>query len=150
MVKKMMAKIPLKLQDHINKAFPKNVILVGTTLDDGFAQISPRGSVIVYDEETLAFWDRGKGRIHDTVKNGSKITFYYRNTDLREDGTLPKGGIARFYGTAELILEGTVWDNVYERMVEPERERDPEKLGSAVLVKVERAEDLTGSELDLD
>ena len=51
---------------------------------------------------------------------------------------------------AELILEGTVWDNVYERMVEPERERDPEKLGSAVLVKVERAEDLTGSELDLD
>ena len=145
-----MAKIPLKLHNHINSAFPKNVVLVGTALDDGFAQISPRGSVIVYDDETLGFWDRGKGRTHDTVKNGSKVTFYYRNTDLREDGTLPKGGIARFYGTAEIYHEGQVWDDVYDRMAAPERERDPEKLGSAVLVKVERAEDLSGSMLDLD
>ena len=145
-----MAKIPLYLHEHINNAFPENVVLVGTALEDGFAQISPRGSVIVYDDETLGFWDRGKGRTHDTVQNGSKVTFYYRNRILRESGVLPKGGIARFYGTAELHKEGQVCDDVYEKMVPPERERDPQKEGSAVLVKIERAEDLSGDPLPID
>ena len=145
-----MAKIPLNLHQHINNAFPENVVLVGTPLEDGFAQISPRGSVIVYDDETLGFWDRGKGRTHDTIKDGSKVTFYYRNRMLRESGVLPKGGIARFYGIAELHHEGKVYDEVYNRMVSPERERDPKKEGSAVLVKVIRAEDLSGSPLSVD
>ena len=143
-----MAKIPQILHHHINGAFPDNVVLVGTALEDGFAQISPRGSVIVYDDETLGFWDRGKGRTHDVVKNGSKVTFYYRNIKLRDEGILPKGGIARFYGTAELYQEGEVWNSVYERMASPERARDPEKKGSAVLVKVQRVEDLSGDPLD--
>ena len=144
-----MARIPKKLHNYLNDAFPANVVLVGTALKDGFAQISPRGSVIVWDDETMGFWDRGKGRTHDTLKNGTKITFYYRNIDLRADGTLPKGGIARFYGTAELHHQGEVRDEVYERMAQPERERDPDKLGSAVLVKIERSEDLDGSPLNL-
>lgn len=145
-----MVKIPKKLHNHINGAFPDNVVLVGVALEDGFAQISPRGSVIVYDDETIGFWDRGKGRTHDTVRNGSKVTFYYRNTALREEGILPKGGIARFYGIAELHHDGSVWNSVYERMAAPERERDQEKKGSAVLVKVERIEDLSGDPLDFN
>jgi hypothetical protein len=32
-----MAKIPAKLQPHINTAFPENVCLVGTVLPGGFA-----------------------------------------------------------------------------------------------------------------
>ena len=145
-----MAKIPSNLQEHINNAFPENVILVGTALEDGFVQISPRGSVIVYDDETLGFWDRGKGRTHDTVKDGSKITFYYRNRMLRESGILPKGGIARFYGIAELHHEGPICDNVYEKMARAEKERDPQRKGSAVLVKVKKAEDLSGEALSMD
>ena len=66
-----MAKIPVHLQSYINDAFPKNVILVGTVLEDGYAQVSPRGSVLVWDEETLAFWDRGRGQTHDTVQSGT-------------------------------------------------------------------------------
>ena len=76
------------------------------------------------------------------------MTFYFRNTDLRDVGTLPKGGIARFYGTAELHLDGAVRDSVYDKMKQPERDRDPEKAGSAVLVKIERSEDLSGNPLD--
>ena len=142
-----MAKIPTNLHDYIDDAFPKNVILVGTVLDTGYAQISPRGSVLVWDDETLAFWDRGRGRTHDTMQNGTQLTFYFRNTDLRDDGTLPKGGIARFYGSAELHLEGEVRDKVYDKMKQPERDRDPDKSGSAVLVKIERCEDLSGDAL---
>jgi hypothetical protein len=34
--------------------------------------------------------------------------------------------------------------------VQPEKDRDPEKKGFAVLIAVERAEDLEGKPLDLD
>ena len=142
-----MTMIPTHLHTHIDDAFPKNVILVGTLLKDGYTQISPRGSVLVWDPRTLAFWDRGRGRTHDTVHNGTKLTFFFRNIALREDGTWPKGGIARFYGTAELHLKGEVRDKVYEQMKQPERDRDPDKIGSAVLVNIERAEDLSGKPL---
>jgi hypothetical protein len=40
---------------------PANVCLVATVLPSGFAQVSPRGSTMVYDDEHLALWERGKG-----------------------------------------------------------------------------------------
>ena len=36
-----MAKIPVHLQSYVDDAF-KNVILVGTVLENGYAQVSPR------------------------------------------------------------------------------------------------------------
>ena len=75
---------------------------------------------------------------------------YFRKSELRKNGLLPKGGIARFYGVAELYKEGQVREEVYERMPEAEKERDPQKLGSAVLVKIERAEDLSGEPLNIE
>ena len=49
-----MAKIPKALHSYINSAFPDNVCLLGTVLKDGFANISPRGSTQVFDDDTLA------------------------------------------------------------------------------------------------
>ena len=49
-----MAIIPKVLHEHINTAFPDNVTLVGTALPDGYAQITPRGGTMVYDDQHLA------------------------------------------------------------------------------------------------
>jgi hypothetical protein len=142
-----MAKIPTVLHEHINTAFPANVCLVGTVQPNGFAQISPRGSTMVYDDEHLALWERGKGSTNAMLKDGAKVTVYLRKPQLRESGVLPKGGIARFYGTAQVVKSGPAYEKVWERLVQPEKERDPEKKGFAVLIKVERAEDLDGQPL---
>ncbi len=144
-----MAKIPKVLWEPINTAFPAKVVLVGTPMPDGFVQISPRGSILVYDDETIAFWSRGHGRTHDNMGEGDKVTVFYRDPDLRASGLLPHGGIVRFYGTVTIHKEGPVREAVWERMIEPERERDPDKEGYAVLVAVERAEDLLHDPLDL-
>ena len=146
-----MARIPKALHEHINSAYPNNVCLVGTVQPDGYAQISPKGSVQVYDDETLAYWDRGSGSTHEAVTNGTKVLIYYRNPELGAAGTklLPAGGIARFYGVAELA-DDKASDKIYDNMVQPERDRDPDKNGSGVLIKVERAENLAGKPLDLD
>ena len=145
-----MATIPKTLQPHINTAFPEHVCLVGTALPDGFAQITPRGSTMVFDDGHLALWERGKGSTTGNLHDGSKVTVYFRKPQLRTDGVLPKGGIARFYGTAAIHKSGAAYEEVWRRLVQPEKDRDPDKKGFAVLIKIERAEDLDGTPLTLE
>lgn len=144
-----MSTIPKVLHEHINTAFPANVCLVATVLPSGFAQVSPRGSAMVYDDEHLALWERSKGSTTATLKDGTKVTVFLRKPALRESGLLTKGGIARFYGTAQVLRSGTAYEEVWRRLVQPEKDRDPDKKGFAVLIKVERAEDLDGQPLAL-
>jgi uncharacterized protein len=139
-----LAKIPEVLHEHINTAFPANVCLVATVLPNGFAQVTPRGSVLVFDDEHLAFWERSRGTTNENLKDGAKITIFFRKPQLRELGILPRGGIARFYGIATIHKSGPTYEEVWARVVQPEKDRDPDKKGFAVLIKVERAEDLGG------
>lgn len=145
-----MANIPKVLQPHINTAFPANVCLVGSVLPSGFAQVSPRGSTMVFDDKHIGLWERGKGTTNENLSDGSPLTVFFRKPQLREEGILPKGGIARFYGRARIYKSGPVYDEVWRRLVQPEKDRDPEKKGFAVLIEIERAEDLDGQALALD
>jgi len=143
------ASIPKTLQSHIDSAFPEHVCLVGAALPNGYAQITPRGSTMVLDDDHLALWERGKGSTNATMSDGAKLTVYFRKPQLRADGVLPKGGIARFYGVAKVVKSGPQYDAVWAKLVQPEKDRDPDKRGYAVLIKVERAEDLDGMPLTL-
>ena len=145
-----MAKIPKVLQPHIDTAFPANVCLVGSVLPSGFAQITPRGGTMVFDDQHIALWERGKGSTSANLKDGTALTVFFRKPQLREERTLPKGGIARFYGRAKIHKSGPVYEKVWEKLVQPEKDRDPNKTGFAVLIEVERAEDLDGETLKLD
>jgi hypothetical protein len=143
-----LAKIPRALHEHINTAYPDHVCLVGTVLPNGYAQISPRGSAAVYDDEHISLWERGRGSTHSNLKEGSKVTVFFRKRPLR-DTILPKGGVARFYGTAHIHRSGPVYEEVWKRLIDPEKKSDPEKKGHAVLVRIERVEDLGGAALAL-
>ena len=145
-----MTTVPKILHEHINTAFPANVCLLGSVLPNGFAQITPRGGTMVYDDGHIGLWERGSGSSAAAMKDGSKLTVYFRKPSLREEGVLPRGGIARFYGTATIYRSGPVYEEVWRRLVQPEKDRDPEKKGYAVLIKVERAEDLAGEALNLE
>ena len=117
--------------------------------------ISPRGSTQVFDGDTLAVWDRGGRASSEALEDGAKLTVYFRNTALSAvarggNGLLPAGGIARFYGTAELQTAGEAYEQVWNNMVQQERDADPEKKGFAVLIRVSRAEDLRGQPLPED
>lgn len=141
-----MAKIPVALQDHINSAFPMDVCLVGTVTAGGYVQISPRGSLMVYDNDHLAMWERSGRTTAASLTDGAKITVFFRKAQLRES-LLPLGGIARFYGTAKVHKSGPVYEDVWNRIIAPERQRDSQKSGFAVVITVERAEDLNGTPL---
>ena len=98
---------------------------------------------MVFDDEHFAIWERGKGTTNQNLTDGTKITVFFRKSELRTT-VLPKGGIARFYGVATIHKSGPVYEQIWERVIQPEKDRDPQKQGFGVLIKVERAEDLGG------
>ena len=142
--------IPKILQAHINTAFPNDVCLIATVLPSGYAQVTPRGSTQVFDEGHFSLWERGRGSTTGNLSDGTKVTVYFRKPQLRADGILPKGGIARFYGSARLFKSGPIYEQVWTRLIQPEKDRDPDKKGFAVLIEVERAEELDGTPLATD
>lgn len=147
-----MNKIPDALRRYIDAAFPDNVCLLGRVREDGHAHISPRGSTQVFDGETLAYWERGGRASSEDLADGAKLTVYFRDTSLSAvarggNGLLPAGGVARFYGTAERHDQGAAYEQVWTNMVQQERDADPDKKGFAVLIRIDRAEDLRGNPL---
>ena len=66
-----MTTIPKTLQPHINSAFPEHVCLIGTALPNGYAQITPRGSTMVFDDDHIALWERGKGSTNAAINDGT-------------------------------------------------------------------------------
>ena len=145
-----MTVIPKKVWPLIDGAFPTHTCLIGTVLGNGFAQITPRGSTQVYDGNHISLWERGRGTTTANFADRTHVTVYFANMALKDKGLLPLGGIARFYGTATVHKSGAVYEKVWERLIEPEKKWDPEKKGWAVLIKVDRAEDLFGQPLKLE
>ncbi len=93
-----MTTIPKKVWPLIDGAFPTHTCLIGTVLGNGFAQITPRGSTQVYDDEHISLWERGRGTTTAAIGDGTNVTDFYFNLDARD--VLPIGVIVRLYGTA--------------------------------------------------
>ena len=110
---------------------------IGTVDKDGQPQLSLKGSVMVYDSETLAYWERAKRTALENVVENPKITVLYNNMTYRIRW--------RFYGMAEVHESGFVREDVMSRTVDSELERDPERLGVAVLVRVNKITELSGA-----
>ena len=68
--------IPKALHSHINTAFPNDVCLLATVLPNGYAQVTPRGSTQVFDEQHISLWERGRGSTAENLTDGSKVTTF--------------------------------------------------------------------------
>ena len=51
----------------------------------------------------------------------------------------------RFYGDATVLTDGADRDKVWELIPEAERKPDPEKKGTAVLIKLTSVEEISGN-----
>ena len=112
---------------------------VGTVDKNGQPQLSLKGSVMVFDSETLAYWERAKRTALENVVENPKVVILYNNMGERIRW--------RFYGTAVVHDSGPIREEVMSRTVPAELDRDPERLGVAVLVKVNKIAELSGNVL---
>ena len=113
--------------------------MVGTASSDGQPQISMKGSVLVYDQESLAYWERSKRSALENVGENPKVVIFYRNTEKRLNW--------RFYGTATIHEADAVREDVMSRTVQAELDRDPDRLGVAVVVRLNKIAELSGNVL---
>ena len=113
--------------------------MVGTASRDGEPQISVKGSVLVYDQESLAYWERSKRSALENVGENPKVVIFYRNTEKRLNW--------RFYGTATIHEADAVREDVMSRTVQAELDRDPDRLGVAVVVRLNKIAELSGNVL---
>lgn len=120
-----------EMRDAINNALADGTpVVVATASPDGRPDLAFKGSVLVWDPEHLAYWERSRGETLRNLEANPHICLLYRN---------PQRGLAwRFYGIAELHPDGDLRARIMERVVPAELERDPERKGVAVLIRVDR------------
>jgi hypothetical protein len=116
--------------------------LVGTAGKDG-PNISPKGSLIVYDDQHLAYWERSKRKALENVGHDSRVVVMYANFKAQRDGLIDSGFL-RFYGTVELHESGPVREAIFAKLSPREQTHDGADTGIGVLIRIERAQDVRG------
>jgi Pyridoxamine 5'-phosphate oxidase len=128
--------------------------LIRSAWDDGYPLIvatagpegpvmGPKGSMIVYDDDHLAYWERTRGRILDAVRKEPRVCILYANFKAQRDGVL-ESGFLRFFGIAELHESGPIRDKIFSMLLPREQTHAGADKGIGVLVKIASAADIRG------
>lgn len=110
--------------------------VVATVSADGFPNVGYKGSVMVFDDTSLAYWERTYQGTLANVEANPKVMIVFRNPATRASW--------RFLGTATVYKQGALREQVMDRTVPAELERDPERKGYAVIIAIDRVLPLSG------
>jgi predicted pyridoxine 5'-phosphate oxidase superfamily flavin-nucleotide-binding protein len=129
------------ISTHINAAFvPEgNVCWIATVNKAGEPNIGPKGSMMVLDDQSLAYWERTHRTTENNIEDNPNVAVMYRNAEERLQW--------RFHGVATVHAEGEVREQVMARTIPQELERDPERTGVAVVIRVDKMMNLAGEVL---
>jgi coenzyme F420-reducing hydrogenase alpha subunit len=107
-------------------------VVVGTTSPDGTPDVALKGSFMVWDKDHVAFWERARGETLAALRANKKLVAMYRNSNRLR-------GQLRLYGeVVELLEDGDLREQVWDRTIETEQKADPEKKGVGVIARVDR------------
>jgi hypothetical protein len=138
--------ISRKIRDLILSAWDDgSPCLLATQGPDG-PNISPKGSMVVFDDEHLAYWERSKRQALANLGHDKRVCVIYANLKAQRDGIL-ESGFLRFYGTAEMHETGPTREAIFKLLLPREQTHVGADTGIGVLVKIERAADVRGKPL---
>jgi hypothetical protein len=138
--------ISQKIRTLIDNAWTDGApCLLATQGADG-PNISPKGSMLVYDDDHLAYWERSKRQALENLGHDKRVAVIYANFKAQRDGVLDSGFL-RFYGTAELHESGPMREAIFKRLLKREQEHVGADKGIGVLIKISRAADVRGKPL---
>ncbi len=135
-----MIKLTDEMRDLINHALVNGTpCIVATASPDGVPNLGYRGSMMVFDDESLAYWERGRRSSLEHLEDNPKTVVLFRHPEQR---------IAwKFRCTASVHREGPIRDRVMAQVIELELNRDPDREGIAVVLRVEQIVSLAGEVL---
>jgi len=113
--------------------------ILATAAPDGEPDIGYKGSMMVFDDESLAYWERTRRQHLKNVTANPKVVVLFRDAKTKVAW--------RFHGVATVHDNGSVRDRVMARTVPAELEKDPERKGSAVVIRIDRVTNMGGQVL---
>ena len=133
---------------------PTIVTLIRNAWDDGYPclvatsgregpNLTPKGSMIVFDDAHLAWWERSKRAVLENLSHDARVCVMYANFKAQRDGVLDSGFL-RFFGSAVLHESGSVRDKIFSMLLPREQTHVGAEAGIGVLVKIEKAIDVRG------
>ena len=131
----------IKLTDQMRKEIDPALAngcpcLVATISKDGFPNVGYKGSVMVFDDTSLAYWERTLQGTLANVEASPNVMILFRNPTTR--------AAWRFLGKATVHKDGARREQIMARTVQAELDRDPERKGYGVIVAVEKVLPLSG------
>ncbi len=124
----------------VDNAFDNgNPCILASASASGEPDIGFKGSMMVFDTESLAYWERTK-RVHlKNITENPHVVVLIRDQNAKV--------ALRFHGEATLHESGPVRDQVMARVIKPELDKDPERTGLAVVIRLNRVTTISGQVL---
>jgi hypothetical protein len=118
----------LRLADALTDGCP----VVSASVDaDGQPSLAFYGSTQVHSVDQLAIWVRDpKAGLLTRIAHNPRMAFLYRNQAFR--------AYWRFQGRARLVEDPAEAAGIYDQAPELERNLDPDRLGVAVVIDIDR------------
>jgi hypothetical protein len=105
--------------------------------------ITPKGSMIVFDDAHLAYWERSKRAVLENLGGDKRVCVMYANFKAQRDGVL-ESGFLRFFGNAELHESGPVREAIFAKLLPREQTHAGAEAGIGVLIRIDKAIDVRG------
>jgi hypothetical protein len=136
-------------------SFPEKIkSLIFSAWDDGYPcllatsgpegpNITPKGSMIVFDDTHLAYWERSKRAVLENLSHDKRVCVMYANFKAQRDGIL-ESGFLRFFGSVEMHESGPMREAIFAKLLPREQTHAGAEAGIGVLIKIEKAIDIRG------
>src|SRR5512145_860842 len=108
-----MIKLTDEMRNMIDPALANgSPCILATVSGDGEPDIGYKGSMMVFDGESLAYWERTKRQHMKNVKENPRVVVLFRDEKTK--------AAWRFHGTATMHEDGPIRDQVMKRTVKDE------------------------------
>jgi hypothetical protein len=111
--------------------------VLATASAGGEPGIGFKGSMIAFDDRSLAYWERSKRSLLANVEENPRVVVLAADTTDHV--------YLRFHGVATIHTEGSIRDEIAGRVPQAEFERDTD--GYAVVIAVDKITNLAGEVL---
>ena len=130
-------RIPDFARTYVNNALANGTpMVIACTNPDGSPNLTLRGATQVFSDTQLSVWLRhAEGDTVNAIRTNPKMAALYRDSRVR--ATLI------FHGTGRIETSDAGRNRAYELAPEVEQNHDPQRLGAALIIDVERLDGMT-------